>query len=37
MTPDDPVPEPPKSEPEITLEEWIAASQSCCGADPDED
>jgi hypothetical protein len=24
-------------DPEITDEEWIAASQSCCGADPELD
>ena len=22
---------------EITADEWIAASQACCGAEPDED
>ena len=27
-------PPPPR---EITLEEWIEATQSCCGIDPDED
>jgi hypothetical protein len=31
------VPPPPPPEREITPEEWIAAGQSCCGADePDE-
>lgn len=29
--PDEPTPEPE----EITLEEWIAASQSCCGVEPE--
>jgi hypothetical protein len=32
MTPDDPPPEL-----DITLEEWIAASQACCGAEPDDE
>ena len=39
MTPEPtPVPPPPPPpEREITLEEWIAAGQSCCGAGtPDE-
>jgi hypothetical protein len=32
----DPVPPaPPPPEPEITLDEWIAAGQSCCGAGDD--
>lgn len=35
MTPED----PPKPTPplEITLEEWIAATQSCCGIDPPDE
>ena len=36
------LPEPPPApaappEPEITLDEWIAATQSCCGGDHDEE
>ena len=31
-----PPPEPPP-EPEITLDEWIAATQSCCGVDHDDE
>jgi len=32
----EPAPPPPPPEREITLEEWIAAGQGCCGADGDE-
>jgi hypothetical protein len=42
--PEKPVPEPggeppPPAPPslDITDEEWIAASQSCCGAEPESD
>lgn len=34
------LPEPPlapAAPPEITLDEWIAATQSCCGVDHDDD
>ncbi len=24
-------------DPEITVEEWVAAGQGCCGTDPDDD
>lgn len=36
---DTPPPPPPPEPPEIaiTLEEWIAAGQACCGIEPDED
>jgi len=40
LPPTPPEPPPPVAtppEPEITLEEWIAATQSCCGADNWED
>jgi hypothetical protein len=30
--PGDDAPQPPE---EITLEEWIAATQSCCGVEPE--
>ena len=33
-TPAPPPPEP--AEPPITLDEWIAATQSCCGVDHDD-
>jgi hypothetical protein len=33
----DPEPTRPPPEPEITLEEWIAAGQSCCGVDRSRD
>lgn len=29
-------PRPPAPDREISLEEWIAAGQACCGAGPDE-
>ncbi len=32
---DKPAPEPPPRE--ITLEEWIEATQSCCGMDHDDE
>lgn len=32
MTPETPNPDPPADQ--FTLEEWIAATQSCCGIDP---
>lgn len=36
MTPEDP-PKPAPPPREITLEEWIAATQSCCGIDLPDD
>ena len=37
MTPDPPNREPDPPADQFTLEEWIAATQSCCGiAPPDE-
>ncbi len=32
-----PAPTEPPPEPEITLDEWIAATQSCCGVHHDDD
>jgi len=34
MTPDPPNREPDPPADQFTLEEWIAATQSCCGTDP---
>lgn len=34
MTPNS-VPPTPEPEPELTLEEWIASCQSCCGIEPE--
>lgn len=36
MTPEEP-PKPTAPQLEITLEEWIAATQSCCGIDLPDD
>lgn len=35
--PDEPDDEPRNDADEITLEEWIASTQSCCGVEPDRD
>jgi hypothetical protein len=37
MPPEPPSPPPPPPVREITLEEWIAAGQGCCGADPPDE
>jgi hypothetical protein len=37
MNEPEPIAEPPPPPvPEITLEEWIAATQACCGVDHDD-
>ena len=35
----DPIPEPPKpfDVTQISLEEWVAAGQACCGVQPADD
>lgn len=35
--PKEPPPPPPPPANEITLEEWIAAGQACCGVDHDDE
>lgn len=35
LRPGEPDPDPAPAEREITLEEWIASCQSCCGIEPE--